>query len=240
MCYIIAVIGTATAYTTAYYTAASRLPLGLLITLKVLVQIIAALVVQRFVMYHIIHMLKLPGCCVVVPGSALMLQPLLALEVGEVFEKRTVIGVTLVVIAGVSGILVAYIVQNYTPPDDLVLWSVWVTAGGAVASTVLAFYTDDLQVTLTSRQALLLSGHCLGAAITGIMELIAFKYISLVTFAVLKNLKIVLNFLLQYTVMQSVVKVAANATEIIGVVITMIGIVYTAGFDIYIEKTQII
>lgn len=65
------------------------------------------------------------------------------------------------------------------------------------------------------------------------------KDINLVTFAVLGNIKLVLNFILQYTVMNTIVKVAANGLEISGVVISMIGLVYTAGFDIYTEKTQI-
>lgn len=176
--YVIANIVTSTVFNTSYYTAASRLPLGLLVTLTTLIQLLSALVIQKFVKYQIIHMFKILGCCVVFLGSAFMLQPTLALEVNEGLETEKIIGVFLVIIAGVSSIFSALIVQNYAPPEIIVVWSAWISACGAVASAVLAVYTDDIQIVLTWSQVLLLLGHCLGAGITGLLVICAYKSLS--------------------------------------------------------------
>ena len=243
-------------FNVSFYSAASRLPLGTLVILMSVIQIISVLALHKTILKETVPLIKVIIIPLTLLGLCLMLEPQLdQMKVNPVnttaSDNKTVystvtdhatrdilqnaIGIVLAVIAGISCTGFNAVINRNLQHVDMLIISLWICLIGTIASVLLAFYFDPLQYHLTLTQGLLLLGHGCGAAVNSVLTIFGFQYVPLMTWAIIDNLRIILNLVLQYTVMRSIVHVIANASEISGMVVVFICIVYSIAVDVYVD-----
>ena len=149
--------------------------------------------------------------------------------------SRYTIGVVLAIIAGISATGYSAVINRNLQHVDMFVISLWLSLVGTVGSFLLTAYIDPPQYHLTLTQGLLLLGHASGSVSASVLHIYGFQYVPLVTWAIIDNLRIILNIVLQYTVMRSIVPVRGNAYEISGMVVVFICIVYSISVDVHVE-----
>ena len=233
-------------YNVSFYSAASRLPLGTLVMLMCIVQIISVLIIQRLVFIESICFFKIIVIPFIFAGLYLMFEPRIQHEnfgsfvnttTGSETEKqsRDVLGIILAIIGGIALSIMVAVINNKLQNVNVVIISMWLSSIGTLVSFVLAFYIDQLQFCLTLQQGLLVLCHSSAAAICAILTIFGSQNIPILSWAILDNLRILLDILRQYTVMRTVMPVSGNVYEICGMVITTACIFYSVGLDVYIE-----
>ena len=243
---ITSVLGTF--YNVSLYSAASRLPLGTLVMVLGIVQIVGILIIQRVFFMETISFFKIIVIPVTLAGIFLMLEPGVHFEHQGSFndtnigsrrqEHSTYVGIILTIIAGLTSVMYVSVINNKLQNVQAVFISMWLGTVGSICSLILAFYIDQLQFQLTLQEGLLVLGHSSAAAICALLTIFGSQHTPLITWAIIDNLRIVLNILMQYTVMRSVMPVSTNAFEISGIVITLACIVYAVVCDVYIEMAN--
>ena len=235
-------------YNVSFYSAASILPLGTLVMVLGIVQIVGILIIQRVLFMETISFFKIIVIPVTLVGISLMLEPVVHFEDMGSFvdtyigsssqEHSTYVGIILAIIAGLTSAIYVSIVNNKLQNVQMVIISMWFGTVGSICSLILAFYIDELQFQITLQDGLLVLGHSSATAICALFTIYGSQHTPLITWAIIDNLRIVLNILMQYTVMRSVMPVSTNAYEISGIVITLACIVYAVVCDVYIEMAN--
>ena len=237
----------------ALYSAASKVPLGTMVTLISVVQIIFVLMIQRLFFHESISIFKLIIVPVIFVGLYLILEPGLVnenLSIENSYINGTTgkgiyvgyslytVGIILTILAGITSVLVVTSINHYLNKLPMPLVNMWWSIIGTLVSVLLATYIDDLQFDISVTQALLILGHCCGAALTTGFIISGTQHISLISFAIMDTLRIVLNYIVQFTIMSNIMPVIGNAYEISGMIITMACIIYSICIDIYTEKEK--
>ena len=240
-------------YNITLYSAASKVPLGTMVTLISVVQIIFALIIQRFIFHESICIFKLIIVPVVFVGLYLILEPGLVnktLNIENSYINGTTgkgiyvgyslytVGIILTIVTGIVSILGITIINRYLNKLPMPLVTMWSSLIGTLVSVLLATYIDDLHFDISVRQALLILGHCSGAALATCLIIFGTQHISPISFAIMDTLRIVLSYIVQFTIMSNVMPVTGNVYELSGIIITIACIIYSIGFDIYIEKEK--
>ena len=255
-CYLFATCILSIIFNVSFFSAASRLPLGTLVILMSVIQIISVLVLHKTIFKESIPLIKVIIIPLILVGLYLMLEPQLdQMKVDLVNTtasnnktvhstvtdhatgdtSKNIIGIVLAIIAGLSITGFNAVINRNLQRVDMLIISLWICLMGTIASVLLAFYFDPLQYHLTLTQGLLLLGHSFGAAVCSILAIFGFQYVPIITWAIIDNLRIILNLVLQYTVMRSIVHVIGNAYEISGMVVVFICIVFSVAVDVYVE-----
>ena len=242
----------------SFFSASSRLPLGTFVILMSVMQIISVLVLHKMIFKETVPLIKVIIIPLILVGLYLMLEPQLEQMKVELFKttcpatvnntipslmdynvtdnvSRNTIGVVLAIIAGISATGYSAVINRNLQHVDMFVISLWLSLVGTVGSFLLTAYIDPPQYHLTLTQGLLLLGHASGSVIASGLHIYGFQYVPLVTWAIIDNLRIILNIVLQYTVMRSIVPVRGNAYEISGMVVVFICIVYSISVDVHVE-----
>ena len=234
------------------YSAASKVPLGTMVTLISVVQIISVLIIQRLIFHETISILKVIIVPVIFVGLYLILEPQLVNDnlrrvnfngttgkkVNSGFSPYTC-GIILTIVSGIISALVITVINHCLNKLPMPLVNMWWSFVGTFTSVILATYIDDLQFDISVTQALLILGHCSGAALATCFIISGTQHISLISFAIMDTLRIVLNYIVQYTIMINVMPVIGNVYEISGIIIIIACIIYSIGCDICIERKNL-
>ena len=247
--YVVTTSVLSTVYNVSFYSAASRLPLGIMIMVNTIAQIVIAVVIQKLVFRDTISIFKLIVIPFIFGGLYIMLEPqLVQTEMGE-FNNSTVngendllsreaVGIVLCIVAAMSGTFAVAITNSKLSEVPLVTMSLWIALIGTVESCILAVYINPLKLQLSLYQGLLFFAHSSTAAISVMFAIHGAQHVSLISWAIIETLRIILNIITQYTIMRSIVPVTGNVYEIVGIVITLICIIYSIGLDFYTERVN--
>ena len=262
----------------AYYTASALLPLGMLLVVTNVTQIINSTIINKLVFDKMVAPLKLLLIGLMIIGLFFILQPSLVFrgvsigpfdsqttsegnlpwaanfsaaaeneiavtrepagEAGKVKtkSKASVWGYFLAIGAGIAATSRGAVYKAKLRSVSVGVVGFWVGVLGIVPSLLVVFYVERPAVLLTSWQLLLLFGHGFGAASCSTLNIFAQQKLTPVTWAMMDNSKLILNFALQYTLLSQVQPGKRNAIEVLGAVIAFVAMAGSVLIDLRAER----
>ena len=152
---------------------------------------------------------------------------------GEV--SNTIIGYGAVMIAGVA--ISIYLLTTSIPlfAVDTVSQITWVAVAGILVSAIISVYFESPVIPTDPGEILLILAHSFGATFHLIICTCACRIIGPIRTAFVTNFSGVLYLISQYTVMKDVMPGHQNWVEIMGVLITTLGVVLMPAASLFIE-----
>ena len=144
----------------------------------------------------------------------------------------TVIGYSLAITAGIGygfNLDVMSILLHDVPP---LVKTFFVSAGGLVVSTMFSIYMEEICVSLSLVQCLLVMGHCCAACFSVYMLVYSAHILGSVRCSIGQSLQILVLMVFQYTLMQDIMPGHRNWIEVVGAILLIFGVSCASFLDL--------
>ena len=245
----------------SYYTASALLPLGTLLVTTNVTQVINSAIINKVVFKQNIQPLKVLYISLMIVGLCLILQPPFifhgvsigafdappaanatarGVEPGPGGSSRVgeAAGSVLAIVAGVASTSRGAVYRARLPTVPMGVLGFWIGVLGTLPSVILMLYVDDVNLHLRGTQVALLLGHGMGAASYSTLNIYAQQKLTPVTWAMMDNSKLVLNFILQYTLLRNIQPGHRNFLEILGALVAIVAIVGAVVLDLKADNAN--
>lgn len=246
------------------YTATEYLPLGLLVGVMYYVTLVTSAILHRVYLREPMNNLKIISIILMSVGLLLMLQPWnswldpdmefssresnlsaslsnfsMEVKVTEMIDKPgtdIVIGLMLVLIAGICISLHTFIMKLTLAKVSMATIAAWMGFLGVIQSGLFMFYLEDIYITSSIRQNLLLSVHAVTASVGYMLTSFSQQLIDPAPWAMISASTIVVDFTLQYTIMGYMRPGHRNSLEVIGGAMVVLFVFSFVFLDVRLKK----
>ena len=254
-------------YIIGFFGAVGHMPLIEAVSIEIIFSIISAIVQARLLFHKGITHLNIMSIVVCTAGLTLAVQPSwlfkqniqVAIITNSSFEysnmsatsaensisllkedksANMVFVYTLLILSGIADGMyldVNAVLLREVPP---IVKVTYLSGFGLITSIVLAFYLEDFVITLTVKQFLLVLGHSVASAETFFTTIYTCQMIGGIRASLVFSLQIVVMFILQYTLMSSIMPGHHNWIEILGVGIILFGAAIQPAYDVIQNNHQ--
>ena len=246
---------------TAYYTAATYLPLGILELAKISISYIATLLLSKRLLHKQTVCFQYVAFIVILLGQLLLWQPCFLFPTTRCHNDFSVlnnatkisiepqmegtswsslIGYILVLVDALSSSLRTFIYRCQVPDISTSVVSLWASTVGVLLSLIVMIYFERPIIFLQNLDIWLLLGHATFAGCCGILLIHSQQSLHPLVFTILLNLRVVFGFVLQLVFPHIFIQSVQNIWEFVGIVLCLLGVVSYVMINFKIEKVSVI
>ena len=143
----------------------------------------------------------------------------------------TAIGYTLILIGGVANGMMYDVICVMLHDVEPLVKAAYMSAGGIIAASAVALYTEEVVLRLSIKQYGLVLAHCFFAVFSAFSKVFMAHKIGGVRASITQCLLVMVMLLFQYTLMKSIMPGHQNWIEIVGALILTLGSLVPPIFD---------
>ena len=237
-------------FNTAFYTAATYLPLGTLMLINLSVTYIGTLIFSKRFLFKQTVFFQYVAFMVILLGQCLLLQPCFLFQSARCHKdfssldnitnksitpeivhitstslSSSSIGYILVVGASLVSSLRTFVYRCQVPDISTPVVCFWTGILGFLLSLIIMVYSESPNIFLANFDIWLLLGHASFASCTSILVAHSQQNLHPMIFSILLNSKVVFSFILQLVFPHIFIQGVHNIWEFVGVMLCVLGIV---------------
>ena len=246
-------------FNTAFYTAATYLPLGTLMLINLSITYTGTLIFSKRFLFKQTVFFQYVAFMIILLGQCLLLQPCFLFQSARCHKdfssldnitntsitsevKHTTslssssIGYILVVGASLVSSLRTFVYRCQVPDISTPVVCFWTGILGCVLSLIIMVYFESPNIFLANLDIWLLLGHASFASCTSILVAHSQQNLHPMIFSILLNSKVVFSFILQFALPHIFIQGVQNIWEFAGVTLCVLGLVSYVLINFKIEQ----